>query len=100
MGSLQSESGQILLKKYNFPTDDYDTFIYIKEGKVYVKSTGALHVLKDLGGIWKLLYVFIIIPRPIRDFIYSLIANNRYRIFGRRETCMLPNPDLKERFLT
>lgn len=100
MGSLQSEGGQNLLRKYNFPLDDFDTFIYIKEEKVLVKSTGALHVLKDLGGVWKFMYVFIIIPRSLRDSLYSLIASNRYRLFGRQESCMLPDPHLSKRFLT
>lgn len=98
-GSLQSESGQGLLVEHGLPVDDYASFIYIKEGKVYTKSSGALHVLKDLGGLWKLLYVLILVPKPIRDYIYSLIANNRYRLFGKRNACMMPSAGIKERFL-
>lgn len=98
-GSLQSEGGRVLLKEHGLPLNDYDSFVYVKDNRVYLKSTGALHVLKDLGGFYKLLYVFIAIPRPLRDFAYSLIAQNRYSLFGKRESCMLPTPELKRRFL-
>lgn len=98
-GSLQSGEGQALLREKGLPTDDFDSFVFLKGNKVYLKSTGALHVLKDLGGAWRVLYAFIIIPRPIRDFIYGVIAKNRYSFFGRRESCMLPTPDLQKRFL-
>lgn len=99
LGSLQSESGQNLLTKYGLPVDDYASFVYIKEDKSYTKSSGALHVMKDLGGAWKLFYIFILIPKPIRDFIYSLIANNRYSLFGKRNECMVPSAGIKSRFL-
>lgn len=99
LGSLQSESGQALLIKHDLPIDDYASFVYIKEGKVYTKSSGALHVLKDLGGLWKLFFVFILIPMPIRDYAYSLIANNRYRIFGKKNECIIPSDGVKSRFL-
>lgn len=98
-GSLQSQSGQDLLVKHGLPVDDYASFIYIKGDRIYTKSSGALHVLKDLGGFWRLFYVFILIPRPIRDYIYSLIANNRYGLFGKRNACMMPNDEIKSRFL-
>lgn len=98
--SLQSERGKELLVKHGLPVDDYASFVYIKGNKVYMKSSGALHVLKDIGGLWKLFYVFIIVPRPIRDYVYSLIANSRYRLFGRRKVCMMPTEELKSRFLT
>lgn len=98
-GSLQSDGGQAILKSKNLPLDDFDSFVFVRDNKVYVKSTGALEVLKDLGGMWKLLYAFIIIPRPIRDFIYGLIAKHRYSFFGKQESCMLPTPELQSRFL-
>lgn len=98
-GSLQSEGGRVLLKEHGLPLNDYDSFVYVKDNRVYLKSTGALHVLKDLGGFYKLLYVFIAIPRPLRDFVYSLIAKSRYSLLGKRESCMLPTPELKNRFL-
>jgi predicted DCC family thiol-disulfide oxidoreductase YuxK len=97
--SLQSVSGQNILKQYNLSIDNLESFILIKDNKFYNKSSAGLMVLKELGGWWKLLYAFIIIPKPIRDFIYDLIAKRRYKIFGRSDTCMVPIPELKERFL-
>lgn len=97
--SLQSASGKALLKQFNLPLNNFDSFVYITNNKYYRKSSAGLHVLKDLGGIWKLFYVFMIIPKPIRDFLYNLIAKTRYKIFGKRDTCMIPTPDIKKRFL-
>ena len=98
--SLQSDEGQRILKRYGLPTVDFDSFVYIRDGHVYQRSTGALHVLKDLGGFWKIIYAFIIVPRPIRDFVYDLIAKYRYRLFGRQSSCMVPTPELSRRFLS
>ena len=99
LGSLQSESGQQLLAVHDLPMNDFNSFVYLKDNQGYLKSSGALHVLKDLGGGWRLFYILIAIPRPVRDFFYTLIAKNRYRIFGKREACMLPTPEMKGRFL-
>ena len=97
--SLQSSSGQALLQKFNLPLDQFNSFIYVHGDKVFLRSTGALKILKDLGGFWKLFYGFIIVPRFIRDFVYNYIAQNRYKFFGKRDSCMVPTPDLKKRFL-
>jgi predicted DCC family thiol-disulfide oxidoreductase YuxK len=97
--SLQSASGQELLKQRGLPLDDFDSFVYIRGDQFFVKSSAGLNVLKDLGGIWKLFYVFIILPRSFRDFVYNMVAKSRYKIFGKRETCMIPTPELRERFL-
>lgn len=97
--ALQSEKGQELLKKYNLKTEDFDTFVVIDRDKTFIKSTASLIVAKDLGGFWKLLYVFIIIPRPLRDFVYSLIAKNRYSLFGKKDTCRIPTPEERRKFL-
>lgn len=97
--SLQSISGQAILKQHNLSLVNLESFILIKDNKFYNKSSAGLMVLKELGGGWKLLYAFIIIPKPIRDFIYDIIAKRRYKIFGKQDTCMVPTPELKERFL-
>jgi predicted DCC family thiol-disulfide oxidoreductase YuxK len=97
--SLQSDAGQELLKKFGLPANDFDSFVYINGDNYFVKSAAALHVLKVLGGFWKIFYVFIYLPRRVRDFIYNRISKNRYSIFGKRETCMIPMPELRERFL-
>ena len=97
--SLQSESGQALLRQFGLPTNDFDSFVFISGDKYFLKSSAGLHVLKELGGVWKVFFMFIIFPRPLRDFIYNIIAKTRYRIFGKRDTCMVPTPDIKQRFL-
>ena len=97
--ALQSESGQALLKKYNLPTKDFDSFVFIKGEKYFLKSSAGLNVLKELGGVWKLFYLFIIIPAPLRDFIYHIVARRRYSIFGKQDSCIIPTPEVKRRFL-
>lgn len=96
---IQSISGQLLLNQSSADQEDIDSVIYLNGGKVFIKSSAVLHILKDIGGGWKILYAFIIIPVFIRDFFYDLIAKNRYSIFGRRDSCMLPSEDSKWRFL-
>ena len=97
--ALQSEAGQALLAKLGFPANYKDSIIYVNGNSYYRKSTAALKILKDLGGIWKLFYVFMILPRFIRNFFYDIIAKTRYTIFGARDSCMVPTPELKDRFL-
>ncbi len=97
--SLQSEQGQALLQKFNLPTQTLSTVVYVRGEKCLIKSTAVLYILKDLGGWWQLLFSFIIVPRFLRDVVYSFIARNRYKWFGRQESCMMPTPDLKSRFL-
>ncbi|GGA77512.1 thiol-disulfide oxidoreductase DCC family protein [Ornithinibacillus halotolerans] len=96
--ALQSRVGEGLLKEKKIP-NDWDSFILIEGEKVYTKSTAALKVCRNLSGFIKLLYVFIIIPSQLRNPIYNFIARNRYKWFGKRDSCMIPTPELKERFL-
>jgi len=98
--SLQSDEGQRILGRLGLPIADFDSFVYIRDGHMYQRSAGALHVLKDLGGFWKITYLFIAIPRPARDLVYNLIARYRYRLFGKRDSCMAPTPELRKRFLS
>lgn len=97
--SLQSEAGQLLLKQYKLPLENFNSFILIQDEKVYSKSTGALKVARQIKGVWSWLYIFIIIPAFIRDAVYAWIAQNRYKWFGKKEACMIPTPELKARFL-
>lgn len=98
--SLQSESGQELLNKFNLPTDDFGSFVLITGDNYLIKSSAALNVLKGLGGLWQMFYAFIIVPKPLRDFVYDLVAKSRYKIFGQNNTCMMPTPELRQRFLS
>lgn len=95
---LQSEAGQELRTKFNIG-EDIDSIILIENDKAYMHSTAGLRVAKGLGGIWSLGYAFIIVPPFIRDWAYKLFAKYRYRLFGRQDACMLPTPDVSERFL-
>ncbi len=97
--SLQSEFGQKKTLEANLPLEDLKSIIFIENGTIYTRSTGALKMTKYLDGIWKIAYIFIIIPRPIRDFFYNIIAANRYRWFGKSEECMMPTTDIKSRFI-
>ena len=96
--SLQSQIGEQLLDENKIP-NNLDSFIYLEGDKVYDRSTAVLKVCKGLKGLWKLLYVFIVVPKPIRDMVYSYFAKNRYKWFGKRDACMIPTPEQRERFL-
>lgn len=97
--SLQSNAGQQYLKDFDLPLDDFDTFILIDGDQFYTSSTAALMVAKDLEGITKSLYYFIFTPRVLRDLVYKIISKNRYRIFGKKETCHMPTEDRKNKFI-
>lgn len=87
--SLQSEFGQTILKKAGMPGSDINSFLCIIDNKVYIKSNAALKVFKELGCYWRLLYLLVIIPKPIRDFFYDLISKNRYRFFKNQGNCKI-----------
>ena len=97
--SLQSDSGQQLLKKYKLPHNNFNSFVLLQNEKAYLKSTAALMVAKQLGGFTQILYAFIIVPTFIRDAVYNLISKNRYKWFGKKESCMVPTTELQSRFL-
>jgi len=97
--SLQSPTGQSFLQRSGLPTDVLNSFVLLDNNKTYTRSSGALRVVKKLGFPWSILYIFWIIPGPVRDRIYDWVARNRYRWFGKKETCWLPRPEWKERFL-
>ena len=97
--ALQTEAGQELLKKFDLPTKNFDSFILVDGDKCYKKSSAALRVVKEFPGLWKLLYAFIIIPPFVRNIFYNIISKNRYKWFGKRDECRMPTPELREKFL-
>lgn len=97
--ALQSEAGQALLKQFGLSQEDFDSFILIKDNRVYKKTTASLNVVKEFPGLWKLLYIFIIVPPFIRNIFYNILAKNRYRWFGKRDICHIPTPEEKKKFL-
>jgi predicted DCC family thiol-disulfide oxidoreductase YuxK len=97
--SLQSEVGQDLLRKNGIDAQKLNSIVFIANQKAFTHSDAALEIVGQLGGFWQYLKVFKLIPRFLRDGIYNFIARNRYRWFGKQETCWLPNKELKSRFL-
>jgi len=97
--SLQSEKGIELAKQYAIPKE-VDSLVLIENGKAFTKSSAALRIAKKLDGLWHLLFLFILVPRKIRNGVYDYVAKNRYRWFGKKEeACMLPPPDIRKRFI-
>ena len=98
-GTLQSEAAQQVLKELEVSTEDFETFLLLEDDRVFTKSTAALRVARQLGSLWPLLYALMVIPRPIRDAAYDVIARNRYHWMGKSETCRVPTPTDRERFV-
>nr|WP_163537055.1 thiol-disulfide oxidoreductase DCC family protein [Gracilibacillus sp. YIM 98692] len=96
--SLQSEKGQELITQYQIPSD-IDSILLLEDNEYFTKSTAALKIAKILNSPLRYFYFCIIFPRIIRDWLYDLIANNRYKLFGKNTTCMIPKPGDKDRFL-
>jgi predicted DCC family thiol-disulfide oxidoreductase YuxK len=96
--ALQSDTGRIILKQHNIPQEN-ESVVLIYNHKTHLKSSAGLHILFHLGGIYSIPFIFIILPEYVRDFYYDIIARNRYKWWGKRNECMIPNEDIKERFL-
>lgn len=97
--SIQSEKAKELLNLPEKYFSSPDTFILLDENKTYTHSTAALKVAKHLSFPWHLFYIFIIIPPFVRNFFYSLFARHRYKLFGKSDTCRIPTPSEKQKFL-
>ena len=97
--SLQSPVGQDLQARFGMDPGRLDSVILVEGDRWYKESDAALRIARGMSGGWKALAAFRVIPRPIRDAAYRLIARNRYRWFGKQETCWLPTPELRGRFL-
>lgn len=96
--SLQSQLGEEVARSFKGNTS-LDSIILYQEGKILHKSDAVLEVARHLGALWPLLYVFKILPVGFRDWVYGIIAKNRYRWFGKSESCRIPTPELRDRFL-
>ncbi len=98
--ALQSETGKKIITHLQIDITKIDSIIlYTPNVSFDIKSTAALKIMNDFGGLWKLTQVFYILPKSLRDFIYDFIAKNRYKWFGKKESCMIPSPELKSKFL-
>ena len=98
-GTLQSRKAQELLKQTGFGEGYLATVVVIEGQHAFVESDAVLMIARNLGGWWKALLVFTLVPTSIRDALYRTVARHRYRLFGRRETCMTPTAELMHRFL-
>lgn len=96
---LQSEKGKKIVERFKLDPENLQTVILLENGKIYTRSTAALRIVKKLKGGWKLLYGFVIVPPVVRDFFYNIIAKNRYRWWGKKDSCMVPTPDVRKKFL-
>ncbi len=96
---LQSEIGKELSAKYGLDKTETDSVVVIEDGHAYIHSEAAMRIARRLDGIWSLAYALRIIPRPVRDWAYKLFAKYRYKLFGRRDHCMVPTPKVRARFL-
>ncbi len=97
--TAQSPAGEILYQHFGLKQGDFDTSLVLVNGELFERMHGFYKVMKIIGLPWSLLSVFGWLPKVINDFGYNLVARNRYRIFGRREYCMIPSEELKSRFL-
>jgi predicted DCC family thiol-disulfide oxidoreductase YuxK len=98
--AIQSESGKKILDYLDIDTSKTDSIILYESGVSYeIKSTAALSVVNDFGGIWKITKIAFLFPKAFRDIVYDFIAKNRYKWFGKKDNCMLPTAALKAKFL-
>jgi predicted DCC family thiol-disulfide oxidoreductase YuxK len=99
--SLQSESGKAALRAHgrSLPLGAPETIVLIENGRVYERSTAALRIARRLKGPSKLLWALVLVPRALRDVLYGWVARNRYAWFGRTDSCRVPTPALRARFL-
>lgn len=96
---LQSAVGEKLLKEVGVDKIETDSVVLIEDGKVYTRTTAALRIARRLSGYWSYFYGFTIVPSFIRDIFYKFFAKYRYQMFGKQAACMLPSPEMRERFL-
>ena len=96
---MQSEIGIELCKQHNIDTNIVDSIVLIKNDSVFTKSSAVLEILKDMPIGWRLFRIGIILPKFIRDWLYDIIGKNRYRFFGKKDECPIPQKDVQDRFL-
>ncbi|AFL84473.1 hypothetical protein Belba_1886 [Belliella baltica DSM 15883] len=99
VGALQDSEVKEILKDYTIDENYLDSLVLIQGDQVFYKSSAALRIAKDLGGVWQIFYIGILLPEAFRDNIYDWIGRNRYKWFGKKETCRLPTSDEKKKFI-
>jgi len=97
--SLQSAYGQRVLAKHHLDGNEFKSMILLENDRIYQQSDAALRILSRLGGIYAMASVFFAVPTFIRNGVYNWVAENRYRLWGKKETCRLPKPEERALFL-
>jgi predicted DCC family thiol-disulfide oxidoreductase YuxK len=96
---LQGRAAKELLAGFRVPGNLPDSVVLLENGRAWLRSSAILRIARGMDGFWPLLYIFIVVPRPLRDAGYDFVARRRHRWFGHRDTCLVPTPDLRDRFL-
>ena len=97
--ALQSDAARRLVGGLRIPGSLPDSIVLVEDGRAFLKSTAALRIARGLRAPWPLAYGLVVVPRALRDRVYDLVARRRYGWFGRRDTCMVPAPELRSRFI-
>lgn len=97
--SVQSAFGQEVLARFDLPLTGWESNVLVEDGRALLKSDAYIAIMRHLPAPWRWLTVLRAIPRPLRDWAYDRVANNRYRIFGKYDRCIVPTPDIAGRFL-
>jgi predicted DCC family thiol-disulfide oxidoreductase YuxK len=97
--SLQSPQSVETLKEFNFYDENLSTIVYLRHERIHIESSAVIMIAKDLGLPWSLSYILIIVPPVIRNFFYKWVSRNRYKWFGKKDTCRLPTPEEKAKFI-
>ena len=97
--TAQSPFGEALFRKYGLRTDSYETNLVLIDGAAFMRLESLVAVMAELGWPWRAARVLLLLPRPIRDWLYNRIARNRYALFGRKDSCDIPSAGLRGRFL-
>ena len=97
---LQSDTGKKIIEFLQIDTSKIDSIIlYEPSSAYYIKSEAALKIAKEFSGIWKVLQIFTLLPKQLTNIVYDFVARNRYKWFGKKESCMIPTPEMKAKFL-
>ena len=97
--TAQSPLGQALFRHYGLDTETFETNLVLIDGRAYAKLDSVAAVCQRIGGVWRLLAALRLLPRPLADWVYDRIATNRYALFGRTDSCMIPPPEWRARFI-
>jgi predicted DCC family thiol-disulfide oxidoreductase YuxK len=98
-GLLQADNVRKMLGRYELKISGHASIVLLEGEKIAIESDAVLKIARNLGGAWNLIYFFIIVPAFIRDGMYRIISRNRYRLFGKRDACMIPSPEVLDKFI-